>query len=116
VSQAAIANGRAFVSVGYYFNTGLSVRALDAITGRPLWTNNMSAACSINPPTYDFGSVYVQRSNGDSDSQMWSFNAFTGQTNWRTSFQSQCDNYFAPVVVGGSVFADTGYYGGLTGY
>jgi len=58
----------------------------------------------------------VERSNGDTDSQLWSFNATTGQTNWKTSFQSQCDKYFAPIVAEGAVFADTGYYGGLTGF
>jgi hypothetical protein len=114
VSQAAIVANRAYVVAGYYFNP-MSLRAIDATTGQPIWTNNIVPACEINPPTCDSGSVYLERSNG-SDSQLWSFDAITGQTNWKTSFISQCDNYYAPIVANGMVYCDTGYYGGLTGF
>jgi outer membrane protein assembly factor BamB len=38
ISQAAIAGGRVYFSVGYYFSA-MTLRALDANTGQGLWTN-----------------------------------------------------------------------------
>jgi hypothetical protein len=110
ILQPVIVGNRVIVSVGWYYSP-MSLRCLDATTGTNLWSCPVGSACSINPPTYDSGSVYLQ-----TDSSIWSINATSGQTNWVTGYTAQCYKYFAPVVAQGTVFADTGYYGGLTGF
>jgi hypothetical protein len=45
------------------------------------WQYNFASCYSINPPTYDSGSVYVQRGDNGGDTHLWSFNALTGVTN-----------------------------------
>jgi hypothetical protein len=40
----------------------------------------------------------------------------TGYTNWSAPYISQVYQHMAPAVAGGRVFADTGYYHGLTGF
>jgi len=115
LSQAAIGGGRLFVSVGFY-SSGISVRALDANTGQPLWTNSPGVVF-LGPPTYDSGAVFVQQDNGaNTSSYLSSFDAGTGDTNWSAPYISQVFQHMAPAVAGGRVFADTGYYHGLTGF
>lgn len=114
ILQPVTGGGRVFVTVGWYYGA-MSLIALDASTGQPLWTNHFDGSFSINPPTYDNGSVYVQSVNSSS-SAMWRFDAATGATNWMTPFVAQADYYMAPVVTNGMVYTDTGYYSGLTGY
>ncbi len=116
ISQAAVGDGRAFVTVGWYYGP-MSLRSLDANTGQPLWTNNFATAYAINPPTYYDGAVYVQRSEGGANpSQTFKFDAATGATNWSAPFTDQGHRYIAPVVADGSVHAGTGYYVELTSY
>jgi len=115
LSQAAIGGGRLYVSVGYY-SSGISVRALDANTGQPLWTNSPGVVF-LGPPTYDSGAVFVQQDNGaNTSSYLGSFDAATGHTNWSAPYVSQVFQHMAPVAAGGRIFADTGYYHGLTGF
>jgi hypothetical protein len=115
LSQAAIGGGRLYVSVGYY-SSGISVRALDANTGEPLWTN-WPGVVFLGPPTYDSGAVFVQQDNGaNTSSYLSSFDAATGYTNWSAPYVSQVYQHMAPVAAGGMIFADTGYYHGLTGF
>ncbi len=115
LSQAAIGGGRLYVSVGYY-SSGISVRALDANTGQPLWTNSPGVVF-LGPPTYDSGAVFVQQDNAaNTSSFLSSFDASTGYTNWSAPYVSQAYLHMAPVAAGGRVFADTGYYHGLTGF
>ena len=111
ISQPVIAGGRVFVSVGLA-STGLTLRALDAETGQPLWTNAFSArtATTISPPTYDAGAVYFQHTYPP---YLFSVDAATGFTNWATPFVAQAFQYMAPVAGGGSVFADIGQVHGL---
>jgi hypothetical protein len=115
LSQPAIGGGRVYVSAGYYFSA-MSVRALDANTGAGVWTNNLPGANSISPPAYDSGAIFNQQGQGVTPSYLRSFDAATGATNWQTAFTSQGYNYMAPVVGGGRVFTDTGYYHGLTSF
>jgi hypothetical protein len=114
ILQPVTGEGRVYVTVGWYYGA-MSLQALNSDTGQPLWTNKFPTSYSINPPTYDDGSVYAQSVN-NSSSAMWRFNAATGATNWATSFTAQADNYLAPIVVNGTVYADTGYYVELTAY
>ncbi len=115
LSQAATGGGRVFVSVGYY-SSGISVRALDANTGQPLWTN-WPGTVWVQPPTYDSGAVFVQQQNAaNTSSFLSSFDAATGHTNWAAPYTSQLYQPMAPVAAGGRIFADTGYYHGVTGF
>ena len=116
VSQAAAGGGRVFVTVGWYYGP-MSLRALDASTGQPLWTQNFAAAFAINPPTYSDGAVYVQWSEGGvNPAKTFKFDAATGVTNWSANFTDQSHRYLAPVVADGTVYFGTGYYVELSGY
>jgi hypothetical protein len=93
------------------------LRALDAETGAGVWTNTLPSTFSVNPPTYDSGAVYLLQSDGGAAASfVRSFNATNGLTNWATSYPSQGDLTYAPVVTNGAVYCSTGLYGGLTGY
>ncbi|HWW01387.1 MAG TPA: PQQ-binding-like beta-propeller repeat protein [Candidatus Acidoferrum sp.] len=116
--QAAVAGGRVYFSVGYYYSA-TTLRALDANTGLGLWTNNLAALASVSPPTYDSGMVLLEQGNSAAVgnlSYLTSYDATTGNTNWASTFISQGYRYMAPVVGGGMIFTDTGYYHGLTGF
>ena len=117
ITQPAIGGGRVYVTSGWYYGN-MYLIALDAETGQAIRTNNFGSWYSINPPTYSDGAVYVQRTDSMSGqiSQMVRFDATTLATNWMTTFTSQGSYYYAPVVVNGTVYADTGYYVELTGY
>jgi len=115
ISQPAVGGGRVYVSVGYYYSA-MSLRALNANTGQGVWTNMLAGTFAVNPPTYDSGAVYVQQTDGVNPSSLRSLDATTGSTNWATLFTAQSYKYMAPVVAGGRVFTDTGYYHGLTGF
>ena len=115
ISQAAIAGGRVYVSVGYYYSS-ISLWAIDANTGLGLWTNALAGSFSISPPTYDSGSVFIQQDTSVNPSYVWNFDAVTGHTNWSPTYVSQGYLHMAPVLGGGMVFVDTGYYHGLTGF
>jgi hypothetical protein len=114
ISQPAVGGGRVFVTTGWYYGA-MYLMSLDAATGQPLKTNNFGSSYSINPPTYDNGSVYLARAN-DASSQMSSYDAATLVQNWSTAFTSQGSYYMAPVVTNGTVYEDTGYYVELTAY
>jgi hypothetical protein len=114
ISQPAIGGGRVYVSARSFSlsDPTLTLRALDAATGQPLWTNVISSTDTVSPPTYDSGAVYMQRISVN-PSYIHSFDAATGNTNWSTPFDSQSFQYMAPVVGGGRVFADIGHVHGL---
>lgn len=114
VSQAATGGGRVFITTGWYFGT-MYLMSFDAETGQPLRTNNFGSWFSINPPTYSDGAVYLQRVDSSS-SQMSRFDAVTLAPSWSKTFTAQGSYYMAPIVVDGTVYADTGYYVELTAY
>ncbi len=114
LSQAAVGGGRVYVSVGYY-SSAISLHAVDAATGQALWTN-FSSAVFISPPTIDSGMVLVQQDDSaNNTSYLSSYDAASGHTNWSAPYISQDFQHMAPVASDGRVFADTGYYHGLTG-
>jgi len=111
--QVAVAQGRVFVS---RLTPELSLDALDAASGIVMWRYPFPAGHSLNPPTYYQGSVYVQRGNHGSDSQLFSIDAATGRLNWSAPFGAQWEGYMAPTVVDEGVFVNAGYYGGIYGF
>jgi hypothetical protein len=115
ISQAAIGGGSVYFSVGDYYSA-MTLRALDASTGQGVWTNALASTVRVGPPTYDAGAVFMQQGDASPNtSYLRSYDAASGHTNWAAPFISQGYHYMAPVVAGGMVFTDTGYYHGLTG-
>jgi len=114
IKEPVIGGGRVFVTAGWYYGN-MYLIALDAETGSPIKTNNFGSWFSINPPTYADGAVYLQLADSSS-SRIARFDAGTLATNWMTTFTSQGYYYLAPVVVDGTVYADTGYYVELSAY
>ena len=115
VVQVAVGGGRVYVSVGYY-SSAISLHAVDATTGQAVWTN-FSSAVFISPPTIDSGTVLVQQDDSAANtSYLSSYDAASGHTNWAAPYISQVFQHMAPIASGGRVFADTGYYHGLTGF
>ena len=81
--------------------------------------NPMSAGSStpaaLNPPAASGGKVYVATSGHDG-TFMFALNAADGSMGFQTPFLAQFDHYLAPTVVGSTVFAAGGYYGGLVAF
>ena len=116
VSTAALnpvtaGDGKVFVSTNAYF--GLQdAKALDAHTGAEVWTRNFGNIHSVHPPAYGNATVYLQ-TGGHGDSFLWALDATNGSVRFQTPYLNQWSRYFAPVVVGASVYVAGGYYGGM---
>lgn len=117
LQQVAIGNKRVYVA-SYQYNNNRNgyLAALDEASGQIVWQFLFASADWINPPTYDSGSVYVQRSHHGSDSQLWSFDSWSGGVNWQAPFSTEGARYLAPCVADGKVWVNGGSYGGLYGF
>jgi hypothetical protein len=69
----------------------------------------------LNPPAYGNGAVYLQ-SGGHEDSFLGAIDATTGVVRFRSAYGNQWSRYYAPVVIGASVYIAGGYYGGMYGF
>ena len=112
LQQAAIGMNRVFVTSS---SGSQYMAAVDVNSGRLVWRYNFASCFSLNPPTYDSGSVLAQRCNNDSDTQLWSIDANTGAVRWSARLTSQWEHYFAPTVADGKIWVDGGSFGGLYG-
>jgi hypothetical protein len=115
LQQVAIGNNAVYITPLTYFGAAY-VAAVHEYSGQIRWWDTMASAFSVNPPTYDSGSVYVQRGNHSSDTHLWSFNASNGATNWMAPHSAQWERYMAPTVANGGVYVNGGYYGGMYGF
>jgi hypothetical protein len=116
VSTAALnpvtaGDGKVFVTTNSYFGIQ-QARSLDARTGAELWMRDFGAIHSVNPPAYGDGTVYLQ-TGGHEDSFLYGINATTGTVLFRSAYGNQWSRYYAPVVIGTSVYVAGGYYGGM---
>jgi len=116
VSSAALnpvtaGQGQVFVTTNAYFGIE-QAKSLDARTGAELWSRDFGAIHSVNPPAYANGTVYLQ-TGGHADSFLYALDAATGSVQYRTAYLNQWSHYFAPVIVGPSVYVAGGYYGGM---
>ena len=119
VSSAALnpvtaGDGKVFVTTNAYFGIQ-QAKALDARTGNELWMRDFGSIHSVNPPAYATGTVYLQ-TGGHEDSFLYALDAANGSVRFRTAYLNQWSRYFAPVVVGASVYVAGGYYGGMYGF
>ena len=104
-------DGRVYVSTSTHF--GLQqAKALDARTGAELWSRDFGAIQAVLPPAYANGTVYLQ-TGGHEDSYLWALDAASGSVRFRSAYGNQWSRNFAPTVVGSSVYAAGGYYGGM---
>ncbi len=118
VSTAALnpvtaGEGKVFVSTNAYFGIQ-QAKSLDARTGNEFWSRDFGAIHSVNPPAYGNGTVYLQ-TGGHEDSFLWAIDATSGTVRFRSAYGNQWSRYYAPVVVGTSVYIAGGYYGGMYG-
>lgn len=117
LSPAVVDNGVAYVSYGGGFGPTSPLVAVNVADGSPVWTYNFGAVDSVGQPTVTDGVVYIQTNHGTSgDSFLWSIDAASGSVNWAAPFGSQWERFWAPLVVGTSVYVDGGTYGGLYGF
>ncbi len=116
LNQVAIDKGLVYVTT-YAYPTNQTMTVVKAADGSVAWSYNFPAAYSINPPTVYKGNVYIERSNNENDTDLWSLNALTGVLNWRAPLQSQWESYLAPTVYQSiGIWVDGGYGGGLYGF
>jgi outer membrane protein assembly factor BamB len=113
----AIAGGTVFVtSNGNLGGNGPNViQAFDLATGALDWSYDFGDAEAVGEPSVDGGVVYVGVNHGImfGTTAEYAFDAATGRIVWRTAFSSQWETFWAPLVIGGTVYADGGEYGGL---
>jgi len=119
VSTAALnpvtaGDGKVFVSTNAYFGIQ-QAKSLDARTGSELWSRDFGSIHSVHPPAYGNGTVYLQ-TGGHGDSFLWALDAANGAVRFRSAYLNQWSRFYAPVVVGTSVYVAGGYYGGMYGF
>ena len=110
LNTAAAGDGNVYVSTNSYFGTQIA-KALDTRTGSEKWSRDFGPIHSVDPPAFANGMVYLQ-TGGHEDSFMWGIDAQSGAVRFRTPYGNQWSRWYAPVVVGSTVYAAGGYYGG----
>jgi outer membrane protein assembly factor BamB len=112
---AVIEGGRVFVTDEGYFDPS-PLRALSLANGSDLWSHDFGEVFGVGHPSVVDGKVYVQHCNHGGDTKLWQFDAATGNADWAAPHYAQWENYWAPLVVGDSVYVNGGSYGGLYGF
>lgn len=116
LNQVSIAEGKVFATPIIYFNE-TQISAVDLMTGTLVWKKIWPvSARSLNGPAYHSGTVYVQRGNHSSDSQLWALSAMDGSVKWSSPFSAQWGEYLPPTVTDDAVYINGGSYGGMYGY
>jgi hypothetical protein len=92
-----------------------SAVALDARTGKQQWAYDLGPRDSYDPPAFGNGTVYLQ-TGGHGNSFVWAISAADGSLSWRSPYGNQWSPWFAPTVVGETVYVAAGYYGGMAAY
>jgi hypothetical protein len=116
LSPATVEKGRAFVSIGGSFRATTPLVAVDVSDGSPLWTYNFGSIDSLGQQAVVDGTVYTQTVGSTENCNLWAIDAATATVKWASSFDSQWAHFWAPLVVGSSIFVNGGEYGGLYGF
>ncbi len=114
-SQPAIGGGRVFAVETHPSGLGALV-ALDLRTGVKVWSYPFAVDLgffTLSPPAYFQGRVYLQRSYGLDDTNLWCFDAATGTLVWKAPFVSQTVYFGSPVVTKDGIWMQGGDTGGL---
>jgi outer membrane protein assembly factor BamB len=111
LNPVTVGGGKVLVSTNAYFGTQ-QLHVLDASSGAKLWSHDFGAIHSVDPPAYADGSVYVA-TGGHGDSFIWAFDAATGVERFHTAYGNQWSRWYAPVVVGQTLYMAGGSVGGM---
>lgn len=103
--------GKVFTSLNSHWNNQ-KLAVLDARTGAEVWSRDFGDINSVHAPAYSAGRVYVT-TGGHADSFLWSFDANSGAVQFQSPYRNQWSRYYAPVVLGSTVYMAGGYYGGM---
>ncbi len=114
--QAVIADGRLTSGVSTYFAAGMHALTVDLASGAQLWRRDFANGYSLNDPTVDGGTIYLQRGNHSTDTHLWALDAATGALRWQAPFGAQWERYLAPCVTDGRIYINGGSYGGMYGF
>ncbi|HYF35784.1 MAG TPA: tandem-95 repeat protein, partial [Prosthecobacter sp.] len=114
--QVVIGEGKVFAAPDIIPGKETQISAVDLMYGAVAWKKVFPQANTLTGPAYHNGSVYLQRSNGSGDSQLFAVAAADGGTRWSTAFATQGEKYKSPTVTDTSVFTPGGNSGGLLGY
>lgn len=109
-------DGKVFVTLRTYFDDVPSLFALDAASGQTLWSKSFGHVFSVNPPSYAYGTVYVQTGNHGSDTWLRAYDADSGEFVFQSPHSAQWERYLAPTIDDGKVYVNGGYYGGMYGF
>jgi hypothetical protein len=111
LNPVTVGDGKVFVSTNAYFGIQ-RLYVLDATTGATRWSYDFGSIHSVDPPAYADGSVYIA-TGGHEDSFIWAFDATAGTLRFRTAYDNQWSRWYAPVVIGQTLYMAGGYYGGM---
>jgi len=118
VRQVVVAEGQVFLTTDRYSLADNYVIALNGTTGAETWRrlfapNGSTLGNRLHAPAYSNGKLIVQHSNHNTDTQVWALNPQTGGTIWSLNQSSQFPNYLAPTIDNGTIYVNSGSYGGL---
>lgn len=112
INPVTISGGLIAVTDDPYHDAG-ALYVLRERDGSLKWQHDFPAGTpAINPPTLNNGKVLVATS-GHEQTQLFRFDARTGQLHWQAPFESQWGHYLAPLVTSGRVDLNGGYAGGV---
>lgn len=115
-TAVAVQDGVVFLSIGPLWPVDTRVLALDAETGRQIWSRPLASAHALNPPTVADGRVLVQRVNNNDDTQLIALDEQTGELLWSAPHGAQGYRYLAPASADGKVWVTGGMHGGMLGF
>lgn len=92
--------------------TNWTLTCLDESTGQPRWQTVLGYGYQVNPPALVDGKLFVT-TTGQSNASLRVFSAINGQFLTKQDLTSQWDTYLAPTVLDGSVYTNSGTYGGV---
>jgi hypothetical protein len=114
LNPPAEGDGRVYVSSNLYFGDQKAF-AFDLGTGARRWSHSFGNIASAHPPAFGNNRVYIA-TGGHSDSYVYGFDAATGALQFRSTYGNQWSRWYAPVIVGNTVYSAGGYYGGLSAF
>ena len=106
LSPLVVANGLVYVSDSPTFSTTSTKRlfALRESDKELQWDFDFGLVQRLNPPAVSGGEVFIATAN-DANTFMWSFDAATGDLRSKTAFNSQPEQFQAPTIHAGVVYA-----------
>jgi outer membrane protein assembly factor BamB len=110
----AVANGVVYTTSGSQTVFGPALlSALDATTGKLLWTAPTSYQCNTSSPAVANGVVYVTGSDSSFKGMLFAFNATTGAELWSAA-SAQCGS--VPAVANGVVYVGSDEQGRVAAF